>query len=479
MCLTPRACGFLRVLLELNPMLPTRMTFVDVETTGTSFKRDRVIEIALIQVENGKVVNQFSSLINPQRHVPDSIFEMTGISKTELEFAPTFREVMQDVGEMLADSIFVAHNAAFDYGFVKNEFRLLEKNYSSKCLCTVKLSRALFPRYKRHNLDSIIERFGFSCESRHRALDDTRVMVEFVNKIVNEFPTDVLDATFGRLLKRPSIPVGVSEKVLNKLHEGPGVYIFYGDTGLPLYIGKSINVKERVLSHFAASSFSTTELSIATQVKDIEVIETAGELSALLKESTLIKKMLPIYNRRLRNASKLYYLNAEVDEAGYKTVSISHKPSDQILGIFKTQKQLRETLATLCEKNNLCKKLLGLEKTKSACFASHLGKCKGACTKKEEPIMYNLRFDMAFLQTKIKSWPFDGPVVISEGDEFLLVEKWRYKKLDVELLEDLKGGIPITFDDGTFDLDTYKILSSYVFGKKQRSIETLRSFLQK
>lgn len=453
------------------------MTFVDVETTGTSFTRDRIIEIALIQVENGRVVNQFSSLVNPQRHVPESIFEMTGISKTELEFAPTFREVIQDVGELLADSIFVAHNAAFDYGFVKNEFRLLEKEYSAKCLCTVKLSRALFPRFKRHNLDSIIERFDISCESRHRALDDAKVMVEFLNKVVDQFPTDVLDAVFSRLLKRPTIPVGISEKLLNNLHEGPGVYIFYGNTGLPLYIGKSINVKERVLSHFAATSYSSTELSIASQVKDIDVIETAGELSALLKESELIKKMLPVYNKRLRNASKLYYLNAEINEDGYKTVSTSVTPSDQVLGIFKTQKQLKETLTTVCEKHTLCKKLLGLEKTKSGCFASHLGKCKGACKGKEDPIMYNLRFDMAFLQTKVKSWPFDGAVVISEGENFLLVEKWRYKALDEELLNDLKNGDALNFDDGVFDLDSYKILSSYVFGKKQRSIQTLRSFL--
>jgi DNA polymerase-3 subunit epsilon len=192
------------------------MTFVDVETTGGSYRRDRIIEIALIQTEDGKITSTFESLINPEQKVPDSILEMTGISQIELEKAPTFSEVVQEVGELLADSIFVAHNAAFDYGFVKNEFRILEKSYSAKCLCTVKLSRALYPAYRSHSLDSLIKRFNFRMENRHRAYDDAKVMVDFVDLVLKEFPQEKIEKAVNSILKRPSIPVGISEKKLKR-----------------------------------------------------------------------------------------------------------------------------------------------------------------------------------------------------------------------------------------------------------------------
>lgn len=440
-------------------MLPEKLTFIDVETTGTSFRKDRVIEIAIIQTVNGKIVSEFESLVNPQQHVPPSILSMTGIDPNELESAPTFRDIVQQIGDLLEDSIFVAHNAAFDYGFIKNEFRLLDLKYSARCLCTVKLSRALYPRYRSHNLDSIINRFGFRCEDRHRALADTKVMVDFMNLIKSEFTEAEIENAINVILKRPSTPINISEEAIDNLPETPGVYIFYSESGTPLYIGKSINIRNRVLSHFSSASLSSTELKIASQVKDIQTITTEGELGALLKESELIKEKQPIYNRKLRNASKLIYLGYEKNSDGYKEVVVSHTPTNEILGVFKTQKQLKETLDKLSEEHSLCKKLLGLEKGKSSCFGYHLGKCKGACVNKENPQLYNLRFDLAFIKTKIRAWPFNSPIVISEGEEKFLVDNWRYKKLD-------EGSNYIIDDSETFDLDTYKILSRYISSTK-------------
>ncbi len=460
------------------------MTFVDVETTGGSYRRDRIIEIALIQTEDGKITSTFQSLINPEQRVPESILEMTGVIQAELEKAPTFSEVVQEVGELLADSVFVAHNAAFDYGFVKNEFRLLEKNYSAKCLCTVKLSRALFPSYRSHSLDSLIKRFGFEVNNRHRAYDDAKVMVDFFDLVKSQFEPEKIEKAVSAILKRPSIPVRISEKKLNSLHEGPGVYIFYGDTGIPLYIGKSVSVRDRVLSHFSASSFSSTELNIASQIKDIEVIKTEGELGALLKESELIKRMLPVYNKRLRVVENLAYIKGGINSQGYKTIFLTTDALEEgeTLGIFKTQKQAKDRIEELCEKHRLCKKLLGLEKShtkgQSCCFGHHLGKCKGACVGEEPAKMYNLRFDMAFVETKLKSWPFKGPVLITEGDSAVIVDNWVCKSVETNISEVPLGkeGLPDLsgLHETKFDLDTYKILSSYIFSKKnQKNIKVM------
>jgi DNA polymerase III subunit epsilon len=449
-------------------MLPNRLTFVDVETTGASYRRDRIIEIGIIQTENGEVVSEYSSLINPGQHVPPSITEMTGISEADLENAPTFRDVYHEVAQLLEDSIFVAHNAAFDYGFIKNEFRLLEHNYSARCLCTVKLSRALFPRFKSHNLDSLINRFGFSCENRHRALDDARVMVNFINLVKDQLPLSKVEDAVDRILKRPSVPLGVDEKMLDSLPEKSGVYIFYGDSGIPLYIGKSVNIRNRVKSHFSAVSLSSIELKIAAQVKDIQTVVTGGELGALLLESELIKKHQPLYNRKLRNASKQLFLGCETDKDGFKRTTVSNYAPNQILGVFKSQKQVRDALESLADEHKLCKKLLGIEKTTRSCFGYHLGKCKGACVGEENPVMYNLRFDMAFIKTKVKSWPFNGPVVLKEGRSRYLIDNWRYKLLD--------SARDLGFDgNGMFDMDSYRILSSFILSdRKKLNLEVIK-----
>jgi len=441
-------------------MLPRNFTFVDVETTGTSFRGDRVIEIGLIRVEEGKVVKTFESLINPQQHISQNIVNLTGISPKELEYAPTFRELHKEIKEMFDDSIFVAHSAAFDYGFIKNEFKLLEQSFTSRYLCTVKLSRAFFPEYSSHNLDSIINRFNFDCKARHRALGDAQVLVDFMEHIKENFPADRFDEVISRLLKRPSRPMGILDTVLDNLPETPGVYIFYGSTGIPLYIGKSNNIKDRVLSHFSSAPASTKEMEIAAQVMDIETIPTEGELGALLKEASLVKEMQPIYNRKLRSTEKLVYLGNEINKNGYKQITFNTKPPEEVLGVFKTQKQAKEVLFKISEEHNLCKKLLGIENTSESCFGYKLGKCAGACVNQENITKYNLKFDLAFIQTKVRPWPFNGPVLITEGDDNYVVENWCFSRVDP-----LTGELPnVNFAE--FDLDTYKILSSYIYSNK-------------
>lgn len=452
-------------------MKPKALSFIDVETTGTSPQFGRIIEVGIIRVEDGKVVEEFSSLVNPGTSVNPFIFSMTGIDPEELEEAPSFYSLKDQIRQLLTDSIFVAHSAMFDYSFVKKEFERMEESFRAQTCCTVKLSRKLYPQFRHHNLDALIERFNFECERRHRAFDDARVLWDFYNLNLQQFGQEKLSSVIDGVMKRPTLPVGISEKVLDSIPESAGVYLFYNKKGVPLYIGKSINLRDRVLSHFANVKNHTTDMKIVQDITRIEVIETAGELGALLLEATMIKKMQPMYNRMLRYSSKLVALKKTIIDSGYQSIEVTELeniPVEQlssVLGIFKSKKELKDFLLGLAKEYNLCPKLLGLEKTTKSCFNYHLGSCYGACLNAENSLKYNLRFDSAFFKTKIKSWPFQGPIAIkerSQKEEIFVIDKWCVLgsiKDASESLEDISR-------DYSFDRDTYRILNRYLNGTR-------------
>ncbi|HSW87713.1 MAG TPA: exonuclease domain-containing protein [Candidatus Saccharimonadales bacterium] len=457
-----------------------KFAFLDIETSGMTLRRDRIIEIGILRVENNKLVDTFQTLINPELPVSPFIEEMTGINRNSLRTAPLFSEVKEKVLELLDDCILVAHNARFDYGFLKREFSYLEHSFSMRHCCSVKLSRLLYPQWRRHNLDELITRLGFTCENRHRAFDDAKVLWDFFQTAQKEFSAETFEKALQTVMKRSSLPVGISHDIVDTLPETPGVYIFYGDQEIPLYIGKSINLRERVLSHFAADHTSGKEMQISQQIKHIEIIRTAGELGALFTEAKLIKERQPLYNKKLRNARKLIKLVKHEIKEGYLTISqetvttITADEIENIVGIFKSKKQVEEFLFEVAKQHRLCHKLLGIEKTKTACFPYRLAQCKGACINKELPLAYNMRFIMAFSEKKIKPWPFNGPIAIGEENsengkkEMFVIDKWCFlgsytKEEDIITRNEETGQ---SHSDYTFDLDMYKILSSYLLKKE-------------
>ena len=157
-------------------MLDRPLILLDLETTGATASFDRITEIGLIEVENGEYVREWSTLVNPQMHISSFIESLTGISNEMVADAPTFAAVAAELTARLAGRLLVAHNARFDYGFLRAEFARLDTAYASEVICTVKLSRKLFPGHRRHNLDTLIERHEIQCEARHRALGDARVL---------------------------------------------------------------------------------------------------------------------------------------------------------------------------------------------------------------------------------------------------------------------------------------------------------------
>jgi DNA polymerase III subunit epsilon len=156
--------------------LPKNLTFVDIETTGGSVTFDRIIEIGILQVRDNKLEKTFETFLNPDRSLPSEIQTLTGISPADLEKAPSFFDIKDELMGYFEDTVFVAHNARFDYGFLKQEFLRFGDKFSQKQLCTVKLSRLLYPEHRHHNLDSIIERFQFEIKNRHRAFSDAKIL---------------------------------------------------------------------------------------------------------------------------------------------------------------------------------------------------------------------------------------------------------------------------------------------------------------
>ena len=180
-------------------------TIVDVETTGGSPFFNRIIEIGLLRVEKGEVIEQYQTLLNPEIPIPEFISKMTGISDSAVAKAPTFSELAEDILQKFENSIFVAHNSIFDYGFLKEEFRRLGYGFNLPQLCTVKLSRALYKEHKRHNLTSIIERFDFECKNRHRAFDDAKVLWDFLQHVNGNIDPIELEKAMSKLIRKPGI----------------------------------------------------------------------------------------------------------------------------------------------------------------------------------------------------------------------------------------------------------------------------------
>src|SRR5262245_38817687 len=230
-------------------MFAPAIAFVDVETTGTTPVGDRVTEIGIVRVRDGEVIEEWSSLVNPECPIPEDIQALTGITNAMVRAAPTFAELRREVHERLDGHLFVAHNARFDYGFIKNEFRRVEMRFRADVLCTARLSRRLYPDATGHGLDSLIARHGLEAAlstdrstrlGRHSALGDARVLWHFVQRLYREREAADVAAAVRRLLKIPSLPPQLAPDILENLPEGPGVYRFYGVNDLPLYIGKSI-----------------------------------------------------------------------------------------------------------------------------------------------------------------------------------------------------------------------------------------------
>lgn len=465
------------------------LVFVDIETNGLNPVRGRVIEVAAIRVEQGEIVQTFNKLIDPGTELPRFITNLTGIQPDDLRGAPVFLQIAEELSKILDDAIFVAHNVRFDYSFLKQEFSRVGKSFSPRQLCTVRLSRALYPEYKSHKLAHLIERHGFQYSARHRAYDDAHILWQFLQHAHETFTPEVLDAAIAKQIKRPSIPKNLDPQIVADLPEGAGVYIFEDDQNRPIYVGKSVTIKKRVLSHFARDHEITSEFKIAQHVANIRTISTGSELEALLLESRLVKELQPLYNKQLRRTDKLLVARQATTAYGHHTISIeeadeiSPETSHQILAVYPRRGAAKQSLETLQKTYDLCPKLLGLEKSKTSCFLYQLHKCKGACIGKEPAETYNQRLATAFETLRIEQWPFTGAVLIKDmtsgAQSGVVVDQWC---VVAQYAQEEDCDPVVTLHEKHFDLDAYKIVRSYLAQKRPFlkitpiSLQALHSF---
>ncbi|MEO1576152.1 MAG: exonuclease domain-containing protein, partial [Pseudomonadota bacterium] len=339
--------------------MPT--AFVDLETTGASTRGNGITEIAIVCVDADGGVDEWTSLVNPGREIPLTISALTGIHDDMVADAPPFEDLAGEIRARLSGHLFVAHNVRFDYGFLQKAFASLSLPFRARKLCTVQLSRQLYPEERQHNLDALMQRHALTCEPRHRALTDARALHEWCRKVASALGEDVLRNAATEQLEGPPLPTGVTRKTIKALPEGPGIYCMYGDDDALLYVGKSVNVRGRVLAHFGAASRDPRERRLFDQTTDVRATPTAGELGALLLEVQTIKAREPVYNRRLRHRAGVHTLTLEpVDDYLVPRITEvnAEEAPDGSYGLYRQVSAAKRALNALADDHRLCRKRL-------------------------------------------------------------------------------------------------------------------------
>jgi DNA polymerase-3 subunit epsilon len=448
-------------------MLPCYV-MLDLETTGGNAVHDRITEIAAVRVENGVETARWSSLVNPGVRIPPFIQALTGISDAMVAQAPGFDEVAHTLLELLDGAVFVAHNVRFDHGFVLNELARMDIALKVKTLCTVRLSRKLYPQHKGHGLDAILQRHGLQTLARHRAMGDVDVVLQWLQIATQELGAEAVRRTALELMQGSASVPPQLETAMADIPDTPGVYLFFGEGKLPLYIGKSVNMRTRVLSHFQSAAKVAREMRILTEIRRVEWIETAGELGALLLESRLVKEQQPVYNRQLRREKALCSWQLHDDTRAHPQVKLVQLDDmevgtwGQLFGTYRSKRQATDALRLLADSHGLCPQLLGLESGKGACFACQTGRCKGACAGREPLALHRVRLQMALTQQRLQAWPHPGRVAIREYQahsgrtDFHVFEQWCHIATVSDAAE--LDALSHTRQALAFDLDTYRLL---------------------
>jgi DNA polymerase-3 subunit epsilon len=391
---------------------------VDIETTGARPGSDRITEVAVVLFDGEKIVDSYQSLVNPECSIPPNITQITGITNQMVANAPKFFEIAKAVVEITKKAIFVAHNVGFDYGFIREEFARLGYSYRRKQLCTVRLSKLVFPGRRRYNLDSMIDMLGIEVARRHRAMDDVAATVKLLEAILAQQTAEESIANLvNRGVNASKLPPNFTMEQLHALPEDCGIYYFHNQNNEVIYVGKSINIKKRIMEHFAAKTAKAQKMQ--RDVHDITFEVTGSELAALLLESHEIKTLLPRYNTAQKPQKKSYCIFKYQDEDGYQRLAVARTQKDlDVVFEYKRREEAVGTLRTLQAKFELCQHKCDLGGSpKGACFHYHIKQCLGACIGEESPEGYNERAEAAIIRVQCPEL---------EGN-FVLMEMARHK----------------------------------------------------
>ncbi len=400
---------------------------IDIETTGGQFNEEGITEIAIYKFDGSEIVDQFISLVNPEKPIQPFVVNLTGINNAMLRSAPKFYEVAKRIIEITEGCILVAHNTSFDYRILRTEFNRLGYDFIKPTLCTVELSKKLIPEQPSYSLGKLVRALGIPMSDRHRASGDALATVKlFQMLLAKDTEKEILIS-----LIKAEIKSGLSPKLLDIVERLPsktGIYYIHNEKGDLIYIGKSKNIKKRVNQHFTGKNSKSKKLQ--AEVFTVTFEETGSEIVALLKESEEIKINKPIHNRAQRKSIFQWALYEILDENGYLNLKLLKADGrKKEITSYTSIQEGKNALFRITEKYNLCQKLNGLYETQNGCFQHKINECNGACLGKESPEIYNQRVE-DFLTAM--SFENNNMIIVDRGRKVsersaILIENGIYK----------------------------------------------------
>jgi len=402
---------------------------VDIETTGGYAENHRITEVAIYLHDGLQVTESFHTLINPGRNIPYYITGLTGITTEMVLDSPQFEEIAGDLFKRLEGKIFVAHNAHFDYSFLKKEFEQVGINWQSKKLCTVRLSRKIIPGLRSYSLGSLAESLGIEITNRHRAGGDAAATAKIFDQLLRRDR----DGYIIKVLKRNSgetiLPPNLAKEEFDRLPALPGVYYFLNSSGNVIYVGKAINIKKRIAGHFTGDAREWSRSNIRNEIHHITYELTGNELIALILESQEIRRLWPKYNQAQKFRVEEWGVFDYEDRNGYLRFSVNIVArGSRPLVRFSTKGEAWNFLWEKVRDYELCPKLCGLQLSKGLCFDYQSGGCHGACMGVESAKHYNARVEQAIRAFRDEG---DTVAIIGKGrniseQSLVLVERGAY-----------------------------------------------------
>ncbi|WP_344929271.1 exonuclease domain-containing protein [Aquimarina addita] len=449
---------------------------LDIETTGGKYNEEGITEIAIYKFDGHEVIDQFITLVNPEKPIQPFVVNLTGINNAMLHNAPKFFEVAKRIVEITTDCVIVAHNANFDYRILRTEFSRLGFDYKRQSLCTVELSQKLIPDQKSYSLGKLVRNLGIPLSDRHRASGDAQATVKLFKLLLSkDLEKSIISATVRKDTKKK-----VDDKLLKLIESVPsetGVYYMHREDGKVIYIGKSKNIKKRLTQHFTNDNKKSKKIQDEVITVTYEI--TGSELVALLKENEEVKLNRPKYNRALRKIKFDHALYQFTDDHGYINLKIDkadgRKPN---ITTFTNVQQAKSLMHQWTEKYQLCLQLVGLEKGDSNCFKYTIKECEGACVLEEPSATYNIRAQELIQANSLEN---KNILVIDRGrtvgeKSIVLIENGKFAGIGFYNLNHQVNNIEILrsiITPMSHNRDAKHIIQSYTRKNKRLKIVTL------
>jgi len=378
---------------------------VDIETTGGYADNNAITEVAIVLHDGNGEVKRYETLIHPRQTIPRYVQALTGITDEMVADAPLFEEVAPTIYEWLKDCVFVAHNVNFDYSFLKHQLEASGLHLDCKKLCTIRLSRKIFPGIPSYSLGNLCQHLGISVENRHRAGGDADATVRLFETILKAGGLETIREMIRGRNREQYLPVNLPAGQVQQLPLSPGVYYFHDQKGKVIYVGKAKSLRHRVVSHFSNNKPGRQKQEFLRNIYSISYEVTGTELMAFLLECVEIKRLWPVYNRSLKRFEPLYGLYVYEDRNGYSRL-VLEKRRHQLQPVY-TFSQLadgQQLLRKLVREWELCPKLCFIQTDSDLCEGVRLQSCHGACEQREAPDIYNERVEAA-VGSLVKSLP--------------------------------------------------------------------------